>query len=242
MRQKTSAKSAKRKKKPRTTAKLHKKKAPLKAYQNGTFPGFAKPIPSEAELIPSDPCTTAEDLSTYLKKYKGKTGVKVHPNPVSFSSAKDKANWRGALRDIDNRDTFQDWWAGREREVDKPFLALFSVPPEWRSLGRPRKQQYIVIVWDCDPRSYRNPDIKAERQLQDNDRWKPILQRGFFDTIRRDFAFTARFYYSIDASQSGQNRCLPISMERILWLALLKTQNFQGDSDPRLKDCVLLRP
>ncbi|EJT68958.1 hypothetical protein GGTG_13464 [Gaeumannomyces tritici R3-111a-1] len=195
-----------------------------KATGSADAAGFAEPIPS-------DPCITAGDLSTYLKTYRWKKEVTVYPNPVSFPSAKDKANWQGALPDIGERHTFQQWWAARRKGEGEPLLALFSVYPKSRRLTK-SKMTYMVIIWDCDPRLYWDPKTGAQRQLQNGDRCSYILQRNLYSIVR-GFAKTAELFYSVDTSRSGQDRCLFYALKRLDEWYQLKNQEFQGESDPR---------
>lgn len=140
-----------------------------------------RPYPNQP--LPANPSMLSPELSDFLKQFASMSGAPyVHPEPIIFPTAVDKANWASALPpdNFKSRDTYSTWWCSK-KDGKKVWIGLFSTwtstyicDPNWDNqpwhawgaavlLPERGKRKYLII-WDCDPRPVTDSPGKKTKQ------------------------------------------------------------------------------
>ncbi|OJJ06216.1 hypothetical protein ASPVEDRAFT_75374 [Aspergillus versicolor CBS 583.65] len=147
--------------------------------QNKPFSTATPQLQPPRLKVPRNPKILAPRLSHYLRKYnRYPNAPNVHPNPISFPTGQQKANWAASLPDITHRDTYPVWWR-RPKHNKTCWLGFFSTwtaswvgDSQWDTrpwhawavavLKLRNELGKCIIIYDCDPRIPSEPcDLSA---------------------------------------------------------------------------------
>jgi hypothetical protein len=164
------------------------------------------------------------------------------------------------MPDATGRSTYAEFWTA-SKGGKKAWLALFSTPASnwvrnnlrsaWKdepwhcwavavvapNAGKGWGAGKHIVVWDCDPdQKIREGVVGGSTTATARD--LKSTQRSFIEWVRSNKARGARLWYNIDASGSGQDRCLELAMDRLVKWVEVGDIAFQGPEDPRVRGCI----
>ncbi|KAF7528423.1 hypothetical protein G7054_g10148 [Neopestalotiopsis clavispora] len=178
----------------------------------------------------------------------------IHPRPVSFKSAVEKANWLGyEPADARSRDVISQFL--NVRHPGPTWLCYLDAPvinwvadnyttedghKAWED--RPWHSYAIAVIKDRAPRGGKHLvvyDCDPPRNITRNPRIRGLLRSHVFSLyaqLRRIGA--VRVWYNADSSSSDQGRCRELSLQRLLDWASEGDVDYRGPSDTRMRNCV----
>lgn len=209
---------------------------------------------------PCDPQTRASDLKEYLSNIvpprSSPTKMPyIHPKPISFRNAEQRANWRDYLLDHEDRCTIRDFLNCSKNKADT-WLAYCSYPNDnwvgkkhkdwsdidWHSFAvavinsSTKGGGKIIIFWDCD--------LKKGIDLQSDRPAKTLFSFAFalLMEIYKKGLTVSQIWVNRDPHYDGLEKCLKTSLRWITWAAQFGDIKFQGaDDDDRIVGCECLK-
>jgi hypothetical protein len=201
---------------------------------------------------PTDPKTLGPEFTALLRQFSNIPDIPhIHSKAIAYRHAGNRRNWAGHLpEDPHSRSTFSEFW-NEPKQGRRVWLGCFTtttentVRPDWDELvwhvwgaaviGAAEGRGKHLIIWDCDPRATYDEDRQLRRRRD--------IMFGF----QKDLAAYAKahcslsgVWYNVDSSKSGEDKCLAHTLEWIQEMVAAGDLPFEGENDPRVRNCVLL--
>ncbi|KAF4996981.1 hypothetical protein FGRMN_4169 [Fusarium graminum] len=212
---------------------------------------------------PDNPKALAGDLVPFLSQFSQMPSSPfVFPHVISFTDSQQKSNWQNDLADWDERKTIRDFYT-MPKNGKKCWILFASVDRiNWVATGDAWKKEpwhcfamaliqdpapkggKHLVVFDPDPSPITEPVMEDGKAVSKERRITAILrgqQRNIYSWIKNNKSKNLRVWYSVDQSFGGKDKCLLYSLTKVQEWARIADQPWQGEEDPRARNCIQLK-